>query len=175
MNTTSRRYPLFFALGCEAIWWALWIGFMFWFMLGSTGVTGINYVREAFWKLSAHLFLAIALLTARKESYEEETQGHVSVSAAPWLFFAIFIDLYTIFDAFIVIFSHPVAEMHVHALQSIAVLAMVFNVFGLIAYLVLVWTNPPPKGGGGDGLLAAAAEQQLIGRAAYRAGHSRRK
>lgn len=130
-----RRRPLIYALlALDLVWWILWVAFMHWFMLGSDSAVGMSYLREAFWKTTSHFFLAIALVTAWKEIGE----GHVSVVAAPWLFFAIFIDLYTVYDVFHVINAHPVDGPRLQALQALSVLAVIFSGLGSLVYAIIL-------------------------------------
>lgn len=126
-----RRTLVYALLVLDILWWCLWIAFLHWFMLGSDGSVGMQYIREAFWKLSSHFFLALALVTTWKEIGE----GHVSMLAAPLLFFAIFIDLYTVYDVFHVIYTHTVDEPRLQALQALSVMAVVFSGLGWIVYV----------------------------------------
>lgn len=139
----SRRYSIYALFVLDGIWWCLWIAFMHWFMLGSDGIPNMIYIREAFWKLSSHFFLALALATAWKET--GEGSGRVSVVAAFWIFFAIFIDLYTVYDTFHVIGEHVVETTRLQALQALAVMAVVFSGLGLVAYFHLLYTQPDRK------------------------------
>jgi hypothetical protein len=137
---THIQWPLVAVVVADALWWAGWVVAMFVIMLSSK-VASMEYVRLALIiNAIGHVALYLTLLYAWEKMFDEQRVTRVVLFFA---FFALFVDVYSVLDAFIHLPDHLPPPSALATVQALSMVSVIFSLCGIGAYVVLLVSERP--------------------------------
>ncbi len=134
------KWPLIAVVIADALWWLAWVIAMFIFVFYWPSETaGMEQVRVAHFFVAMHVALSFTLLYAWERVYDEQRVTRVVLFFA---IFATFVDLYSVLDTFVHLPAAGGPLLALNLVQSLAIVATVLSAAGVVAYIVLLATQP---------------------------------